>query len=379
MFLVAAIILAAGAVTAVVANSGDDDADTSSSTVTTEDLSSDTTAETTSPPVTDSVVESESTEPEDTTEATEETDEPTTVETTADGDADEVAGSPAGASGDRTNPVAAGDIADIGSGWRIQILNVNPDAAAAITEENSFNEPPPAGSTFTMITVALGYFGLEDPKSSFETTISAVGAANVELAGECGVIPQPLDFFSEIFSGGVLIGNVCFVTTPDDVSSLQLYATGDFFGEDEVFIDASTSPANAVPMAGLPGPQAGALSTPARLAPTSLGVAKDVGEGWKVTVNGVATDITDAVMAENQFNSPPPDGYRFVGVDVDVCVRRERSCVGVRHHQQGGRHIECVAVERLRGDARPDRSVLRRLLRRKRHRHDLFRRAGRCS
>jgi hypothetical protein len=313
MFLLAAIILVAGGVTAVVANSGDDDANTSTSTVTTEDLASDTTIETTSPPVADSVVESESTEPEETTE---ETDEPTTVETTPGDGGGEVAGSPAGATGDRANPVAAGEIADIGSGWRLQILSVNPDAAAAITEENSFNEPPPAGSTFTMVTVALGYFGLEDPKSSFETTISAVGAANVELGTECGVIPQPLDFFSEIFSGGVLVGNLCFVTTPEDISSLQLYATGDFFGEDEVFIDASTSPANVVTMPGLSGPQAGALSTPARLGPTPIGVAADVGEGWKVTVNGAATDITDAVMAENQFNSPPPDGYRFVGVAV---------------------------------------------------------------
>ena len=60
-----------------------------------------------------------------------------------------------------------GSIADIGGGWRLQILNVNPDAAAVISAENSFNEPPPAGSTFTLVTIALGYFGLEDPKTTF--------------------------------------------------------------------------------------------------------------------------------------------------------------------------------------------------------------------
>ncbi|MEP7202782.1 MAG: hypothetical protein ABI894_09245 [Ilumatobacteraceae bacterium] len=311
MLLLAAIILVAGAVTAVVANNDDDDGN-SSSTATTQHESSDTSTETTSPPATDSGVENESTEPEVTTEET----EPTILGTTPSSSADEVAGSPAGAKGDRVNPVAAGAIADVGGGWRLQILSVNHDAEAAITAENSFNEPPPAGSTFTLITVALGYFGVEDPKSSFETTISAVGASNVELGGACGVIPQQLDFFSDVFSGGVILGNLCFVTTPDDVSSLQLYATGSFFGGDEVFLDGSTSPASPVLMAALSGPQAGALSTPARVAPTRIGVVADVGEGWNVTVNSAAIDVTDAVLAGNEFNSPPPDGYRFIGVNL---------------------------------------------------------------
>jgi hypothetical protein len=47
-----------------------------------------------------------------------------------------------------------------------------------------------------------------------------------------------------------------------------------------------------------------------------MGSATDVGDGWSVTVVGAARDITDAVMAENSFNDPPPPGSRFVGVDV---------------------------------------------------------------
>jgi hypothetical protein len=239
-----------------------------------------------------------------------------TVVTTPSGDGATVPGAPAGVSGDRTNPVPAGTIADIGGGWRLQVLAVNPDAAAAITAANQFNEPPPDGSTFTMVTVALGYFGLTDPTSGYMTTISAVGAANVELTSGCGVLPQELDSFSDLFSGGVLIGNICFVTTPADAANLQLYASGDIFGSNQVFLDARSNPAAAVPMTGLVGPQPGAASTPKRLAPTPLLGAADIGEGWKMAVGGAARDITDAVMAENSFNSPPPDGYRFIGVDV---------------------------------------------------------------
>ena len=140
--------------------------------------------------------------------------EQTTPETVA-ASSDVVAGAPVGLHGDRSNPVAVGEIADIGDGWRLQILNVNADAAAVISA-NQFNDPPPAGSTFTLVTVALGYFGLEDPKTTFETTISTVGAWNVELVGSCGVVPQELSDFGDVFSGGVVQGNICFVTTPEE-------------------------------------------------------------------------------------------------------------------------------------------------------------------
>ena len=263
-----------------------------------------------------------STEPPATTEAT---DEQTTEPATTVAAADEIPGGPPAVTGDHSNPVPVGAVADIGSGWRLQILNVNPDAAAAVAAENGFNEPPPAGSTLTLITVALGYFGRDDPKSAFDTTISAVGAGNVELTGECGVVPDELDTFGEIFAGGVAVGNVCFVTTPQDATALQVYASGDLFGEHQVFLDASSTPGDVVQMAALSGPQPGATSTPPRLAPQPVGSPADIGAGWQLTVSGPATDITDQVLAENQFNSPPPDGFRFIGVIVTYSYAGDES------------------------------------------------------
>ena len=302
VWLLALIAIAAGAVAVVVSRNDNNEA-ASPATSEIEPTAA-------SPPQTDSVAPA-STEPPAAA-----TGEPTTVPATTVAASDEVPGSPAGISGDRSNPVPVGAVADIGSGWRLQILNVNPDAAAAVAAENGFNEPPPAGSTLTLITVALGYFGLDDPKSAFDTTISAVGTGNVELTGECGVVPQELDTFGEIFAGGVAVGNICFVTTPQDAAALQVYASGDFFGEDQVFLDASSTPANVVQMAALSGPQPGATSTPPRLGPKPIGTPADIGAGWQLTVSGPATDITDQVLAENQFNSPPPDGFRFIGVNV---------------------------------------------------------------
>ena len=229
---------------------------------------------------------------------------------------DVVTGAPPGITGDRDNPVPLGLVADIGAGWRLQVLEVLPDGAAAVAAENEFNEPPPAGSTFTLVKVALGYYGLNDPISAFQPTISAVGASNLELESFCGTLPNELDLFVDVFSGGVVVGNLCFVTTTPDATSLQLYAVGDYFESDEVFLRANGTATGVDPMATLTGPQAGAVSTPARLSPTTLSTAVDVGAGWSMTVTGAARDITDLVMAENQFNEPAPAGFRFIGVDV---------------------------------------------------------------
>jgi len=170
--------------------------------------------------------------------------------------ADAVAGAPVGITGDIDNPVPLGTIADIGNGWRLQILEVVPDGAAVVASASDFNDPPPAGSTFTLVTVALGYFGLDEPASAFRANILPVGAADLGTQLDCGQLPNQL------------------------------------------------------------GPQPGASSTPLRLTPTALATAAGAGAGWTFAVSGAARGITDLVEAENEFNDPPPDGFRFIGVEV---------------------------------------------------------------
>lgn len=228
---------------------------------------------------------------------------------------DTVEGAPTGARGTRTAPVPVGEIADVGDGWRLQVLNVVEDGTAAVLTENQFNDPPAPGSRFTLVEVAVGYFGTDDPTTDLFLTVSGVATANRELDRECGVLPNALPVFLDYFAGGVAVGNICFVTEPGDAGALQLYAsTG--FGGDDVFLAATTPAAPVMPMAGLPGPREGATATPLRLDAAPLGTAVDIGEGWSVAVTGPAFDITDATLAENQFNSPPPDGFRFVAVPV---------------------------------------------------------------
>jgi hypothetical protein len=60
---------------------------------------------------------------------------------------------------------------------------------------------------------------------------------------------------------------------------------------------------------------------PATTAPRSqdnvaLNTAVDVSNGWTATVLGYDPDATAAVLAANQFNTPPPAGQRFVTIRV---------------------------------------------------------------
>ncbi len=255
--------------------------------------------------------------PEDESPATTEPDEPAaTVVDEAPPGVEEVAGAPAGLRGDRTSPVPVGEIADIGEGWRLQVLSITEDGTDLVLDENRFNDPPREGSRFTLVEIALGYYGLDDPGNAFQPTVSGVASASVELDEDCGVIPDDFRTFVDVFSGGVLTGTICFVTTPSDAGTVQLYATTTFDGT-EIFLDASATPSAPASMPTLPGPQDGAASTPGRLDPTPIGTPVDVGEGWTLTVTSPAVDITDAVAAENTFNDPPPDGARFVGIDVE--------------------------------------------------------------
>jgi hypothetical protein len=264
------------------------------------------------------------TEPDDTTLITEPT------ETLPSGGGDVVAGAPGGERGTQATPVAAGAAADVGGGWRLQVLSFVADGTAAVAAENEYNEPPPAGKVFTLVKVALGYYGLEDPSPAYSPTINALGADKVQLETNCGLIPQELPVFTDVFAGGVVVGNLCYVTTPADAGGMLLYANADFFGGDDTFL-AAAPPASGepTPLPTLTGPQDGAAATAARTAPNPIGAAVDVGDGWSLTVVSGARDITDAVTTENSFNAPPPAGFRFVGVDVTYTYSGEGSDVAL--------------------------------------------------
>ena len=226
-------------------------------------------------------------------------------------------GVPAGIGGTRDAPVPVGQVADIGGDWRLQVLDVIPDASAMMAADDEFFQPAPAGFTYMLVKVALGYFGTEDPKVGFEPDLAVLGTSSVTLDNFClSTVPDEVDFFNYLFSGGVVVGNACYIAPVGEAGSFVMYGRGDFFDEEGEYLALDTPTAAVQPMAALLGPQPGAQSTPARLAPAPLGTTTAVGPDWQVTVTGAARDITAEVLAANEFNDPPPAGFRYVGVDM---------------------------------------------------------------
>ncbi len=253
---------------------------------------------------------------------------------------------PTGVTGTREAPVPVGQIADIGGDWRVQVLEVIPDAGEVMEAADQFYDAPPAGTTYMLVKIALGYFGTEDPKVGFEPDLDVFGSANVSLDNFClATVPDEVSFFSYLFSGGVVVGNVCFIAPIDQAGTFQLFGKGDFFADEGVYLELG-SPATPVgPMSFLAGPQPGAASTAARLAPAAVGVTTAIGTDWQLTVTGAARDITADVLAENTFNSPPPAGFHFVGIDVTFAYNGVASAspssvsigaVGADNVQHGG-------------------------------------------
>ncbi len=226
-------------------------------------------------------------------------------------------GIPAGVTGTHDAPVPVGQVADIGGDWRLQVLDVIPDAGEVMAAGDEFYDAPPAGSTYMLVKVALGYFGSEDPKTGSQASLSVLGSANVALENFCSAnVPDEVDFFNYLFSGGVVLGNMCFAAPIDQAGTFQLFGKGDFFADEGVYLDLSAPAAPVQPMTYLAGPQPGAASTAARLAPAAIGVTTAVGTDWQVAVTGAARDVTADVIAESEFNTPPPAGFHYVGVDM---------------------------------------------------------------
>lgn len=226
-------------------------------------------------------------------------------------------GIPEGIGGTRDAPVPVGQVADIGGDWRLQVLDVIPDASAMMAANDEFFQPPPAGFTYMLVRVALGYFGTDDPKVGFEPDLAVLGTSSVTLDDFClSTVPDEVDFFNYLFSGGVVVGNACYIAPVDEAGSFVMYGKGDFFEDEGEYLELDSPAAAVQPMAALVGPQPGAESTPARLAAAPLGSTTAVGTDWQVTVTRAARDITAEVLAENEFNDPPPAGFRYVGVDM---------------------------------------------------------------
>lgn len=138
---------------------------------------------------------------------------------------------------DRTAPNALGTAVDIGDGWTLTINAANLDAEADVIAANDFNDPAPDGQAYVLVDVTIAYDGDEASGSLFSVELDLVGDSNLSANSSCSAssIPNEIDAFSDLFAGGSVTGNLCFLADTNDISSLVAYATGEAFSDNYEF------------------------------------------------------------------------------------------------------------------------------------------------
>lgn len=128
----------------------------------------------------------------------------------------------------RSSPAPIGTTVVVGN-WEIVVESVTPDATSEVLAANQFNDPPQDGHQFFIATISATYFGGEEESSSFsfDVSLQALGSSAVayrEHEHRCGVIPDELDAYREVFEGGTVSGNICWQIESGDASELVMFA-----------------------------------------------------------------------------------------------------------------------------------------------------------
>ena len=211
------------------------------------------------------------------------------------------------------------------------------DITEQVLAQNQFNEAPPEWVVYAGFDVEMTLIGAEKVPLSqgFNFGWEIIGGdsnaaydeSTIETEGfGCGVVGDEFESFDEVFLGGTLSGTVCIPIPTADLAAASTAVALTL--NDRVFFSAEG--ASPIP-APLPDPEptftwtegTGARSSPFDYdSPTTIEF-QTFGDAdnsiWTSTV-GAPADITAAVLAENQFNDPPPDGTIFAAFDLAMTL-----------------------------------------------------------
>jgi hypothetical protein len=221
--------------------------------------------------------------------------------------------------------------------WNVTV-SAPRDITAEVLDENQFNDLPPDGVVFAgfPIEMTLVRAGKEPLSAGFNLSWQILGGSTRavydpftvdqdDLTG-CGVVPDSWQDFSEVYARGTLTGQVCIPIPVEDLGHADTGIAIHHTGNSRTIFGPDGTPGSAAPLPEPRGDIGSGSGDGTRVAPLAYGAAAEVqfdsfgdadGSVWLVTVSA-PTDITDSVLAENQFNDPPPAGAVFYGFDVSM-------------------------------------------------------------
>jgi hypothetical protein len=103
--------------------------------------------------------------------------------------------------------------------WRVTVVSVTAPATELIAYTNEFNEPPPAGFDYLLITVQATYVGAGSAEFTLDIASTFVGSEGGEYGAPQGraIAPQPMEDTGQVVSGETVSGDLVF-----EVSSAEL-------------------------------------------------------------------------------------------------------------------------------------------------------------
>jgi hypothetical protein len=135
--------------------------------------------------------------------------------------------------GTRENPYPTGSHLTTSDGLEV-VLVVNLDANGAIHAANQFNDPPPSGSRYVLVTVSMTNHTEKPVSPGFALSIAGLGSMNqVHDSSACDAVePRPLYEAPEIYPGGSTSGDACLVVPEQEINDGSLLLrVGPMFGE----------------------------------------------------------------------------------------------------------------------------------------------------
>lgn len=221
----------------------------------------------------------------------------------------------------REDPIPRSVAAPVGGGFVVSVDALDPDAAAALETSGGFVSEPEPGEQFVLVSLTVGFDGEEEPQTLSNLNAQIIGGTSgvgVDNFG-CGSFPTQLSSRQiKLFTGGVVTGDMCFAVPSDDIAGMQLSVEGSFGTDRTVVFDPTVEASTPVPVVGTSGPAPDGEYTADRQSPSPLGEPVDVGEGWTITIRGAELDATETLLAAGEFNDPPPAGFVYTLVDMEL-------------------------------------------------------------
>lgn len=144
--------------------------------------------------------------------------------------------------GTMDKPVPLGVSFELGDGWLVTVVSVNPDATAAVLQENEFNDSPEEGNVFFIASLQATYQGESSATLDASFRFRVVGDSAVAYStfdNTCGVVPNEIPS-AETFPGGTLSGDICWEVPASDVGTLLMFDDPFAFDAERVYFSLTS-------------------------------------------------------------------------------------------------------------------------------------------